>query len=237
MAKSRPGRLIVIDGADGSGKATQTKLVRTALVKMGYKVKTIDFPQYENNFFGKLVQRFLRGEMGDFIAYDPHVASVLYAADRFESSEKIKDWLEKGFIVICDRYVSANQIHQGGKIHDSAKRTSFLRWLDKMEYGIFKISKPDIVVYLNVAIEISEKLLDKRIKQQSALGKVSKRDLAEENKQHLVESRASALKLIQNSNKWAKIECAPEGDLLPRDVIRDLIIARIKRTLPKIKRS
>ena len=234
MAKNRAGRLIVIDGADGSGKATQTKLIRTALSKMGYKVKTIDFPQYKENFFGRLLKHFLMGEMGDFISYDPHIASVVYAADRFESSKKIMDWLDKGYIVVCDRYVSANQIHQGGKIHNSRKREEFLRWLDKMEYGIFKIPKPDIVVYLNVAYEISARLLEKRVKQQSALGKVSKKDLAEENKQHLIESRESALKLVQGSNKWAKIECAPEGDLLPRSVIRDLILARIKRTLPKL---
>jgi len=231
----RTGRLIVIDGADGSGKATQTKLVSLALRKLGYKVKTIDFPRYKENFFGSLLYKLLHGELGDFISYDPHVASTLYAADRFESSKQIISWLEKGFVVICDRYASANQIHQGGKIHDEAKREEFLKWLDKLEFGMFKIPRPDMVVYLSVAYEISVKLLDKRVAQQSKSGTVSKKDLAEENKQHLVESRESALKLVQKSNKWAKVECAPEGELLPKTVVRDLIIARIKKVLPKLK--
>ena len=84
------GKFIVIDGIDGSGKKTQTKLLIERLKREGLKVKTIDFPQYENNFFGKFIGECLVGEHGDFAKLDPKIASVLYGADRFESSQKIE---------------------------------------------------------------------------------------------------------------------------------------------------
>ena len=103
MAK---GKLIVIDGIDGSGKATQVALLKKRLEQAKMKVKTIDFPRYQNNFFGALIGRYLSGVYGDFISMDPRVASVLYAGDRFESSEQIRAWLNAGYTVIADRYVS-----------------------------------------------------------------------------------------------------------------------------------
>ncbi len=149
MPKKSPakGKLIVVDGADGSGKATQAALLAKALRKRGLGVKMIDFPQYQN-FFGALIGRYLAGEFGDFIKLDPYLVSVLYAADRFDSSRQIKNWLDKGYVVIADRYVSANQIHQGSKIEDPKKRKQFLDWLDEMEFQVFAIPRPDLVVYL-----------------------------------------------------------------------------------------
>ena len=102
----KKGRLIVIDGTDGSGKATQVKLLQTRLKKEGYRVKTLDFPQYQENFFGGFIGECLTGDHGNFVSLDPYIASVLYAADRFQSKEKILGWLKKGEIVILDRYVS-----------------------------------------------------------------------------------------------------------------------------------
>ncbi|MEK6820941.1 MAG: thymidylate kinase, partial [archaeon] len=118
----KKGKLIVLDGIDGSGKATQVKLLAEKFKRLGIPTKVIDFPRYYDNFFGKLIGEYLSGQYGDFIQTDPRVASVLYAADRFESCEQIKDWLGKGFVVIADRYASANQIHQGGKIGQPKRR-------------------------------------------------------------------------------------------------------------------
>ncbi|PIR04899.1 MAG: thymidylate kinase, partial [Candidatus Liptonbacteria bacterium CG11_big_fil_rev_8_21_14_0_20_35_14] len=146
------GKLIVIDGIDGSGKATQIKLLETRLKKEKIKVKTIDFPRYQDNFFGKLIGKYLSGIYGDFIKVAPRLASVLYAADRFESSQQIQNWLNLGFTVLADRYATANQIHQGGKISNLKERKDFLKWLDTMEYEIFKIPKPDLVIYLDLPL-------------------------------------------------------------------------------------
>ena len=121
----KKGKFIAIEGPDGSGKETQTKILIENLQKKGFKIKTIDFPRYYDNFFGKFVGECLRGDHGDFVNLDPKIASVLYAADRWESSKKIKEWLIDGYIVIADRYASANQIHQGGKFLMNKRERSF----------------------------------------------------------------------------------------------------------------
>src|SRR5450830_1055681 len=118
----RRGKLIVIDGTDGSGKATQARLLIKHLKHDGHKVKIIDFPKYSSNFFGKFIGHCLSEQYYNFVKVHPKIASVLYAADRFESSKKIEKWLKEGNIVIADRYASANQIHQGGKIANTKKR-------------------------------------------------------------------------------------------------------------------
>ena len=201
------GKLIVIDGIDGSGKATQTKMLAKRLVKEGFKVKTIDFPRYENNFFGSLIGEYLSGKYGDFSKIDPRVASVLYAGDRFESSEQIKKWLADGYIVVTDRYVSANSIHQGGKIKNPKKRQEFITWLEKMEYGVFKIPKPDLVVYLDVPYEVSKKWLENKVAQRSKKYLKGKKDVAEENLNYLKNSRNCALSLATKNKNWTKISC------------------------------
>lgn len=220
----KKGKLIVIDGSDGSGKATQTRLLIARLSKEGYTVKTLDFPQYEANFFGKLIGECLTGEYGDFIAIDPHLGSVLYAADRFESKPKIEGWLKKGYVVVLDRYVSSNQIHQGGKIMNPKRQKEFLTWLDQMEHGIFGLPRPDLIVYLDVPTAISQSLLRAEDqKQKKVYMKRRKTDLAETNVIHQAASRANALKLVKKLNHWTKIDCVRQGVLLSREQIAEKV--------------
>lgn len=230
MAKR--GRLIVIDGSDGSGKATQTRLLLARLKTEGYKIKTLDFPQYEANFFGKLLGRCLAGEHGDFIAVDPHIGSVLYAADRFESKPTIERWLKAGCIVVLDRYVSSNQIHQGGKIHDTKKQKIFLTWLDQMEHGVFGLPRPDRIIYLDVPVEVSQKLLSlEEQKRKKVYLKKGQQDQAESNPKHLAESRENALRLVKKLNNWTKIDCTRKGELLSREVIAEKVWQVIEKTI------
>lgn len=206
------GKLIVIDGIDGSGKATQVKILKQRLLKEGLKVKTIDFPRYENNFFGSLIGEYLSGLHGDFIAMDSKIASILYAADRFESSKQIKKWLGEGCVVLADRYATANQIHQGGKIDDLKKRKEFLAWLYKMEYGVFGIPKPDLVIYLDVPFEVSKMWLMNKVAKRKKKYLNGRKDVAEDNLVHLKNSRNSALLLTKENKNWTKIECC-KGNL------------------------
>jgi dTMP kinase len=159
---TKKGKLIVIDGIDGSGKATQVRLLSERFKKLKIKHKTIDFPRYSSNFFGKLIGEYLSGIYGDFTQVDPRIASVLYAADRAESSAQIKKWLDEGYTVIADRFVSANQIHQGGKIKDPKERKEFLNWLEVMEHKIFKTPVPNLVIYLDVPFEVSQAWLKQK---------------------------------------------------------------------------
>lgn len=218
------GKLIVIDGSDGSGKATQTRALIARLKQEGYRVRTLDFPQYEANHFGALIGKCLAGEYGDFIAVDPHIASVLYAADRFESKPKIERWLKAGYVVVLDRYVSANQIHQGGKLSDRKQQRAFLEWLDRMEHGVFGLPRPDRIIYLDVPVALAQRLLRAEEKQRTKVYlKKKQKDLAETNDKHLAESRANALKLVKQLNRWTKINCTRRGELLTREAIADKV--------------
>lgn len=228
----KKGKLIVLDGADGSGKATQAKLLLARLKKEGYRVRVLDFPQYEKNFFGALLGQCLAGEYGDFIALDPHIASTLYAADRFESKPLIEKWLQQGDIVVLDRYVSSNQIHQGGKITDAKKRTAFLRWLDTLEFTVYGLPRPHLVLYLDVPQAISEKLLTQGKQGLSQNRSVKgKRDLAEKNPAHLQAARESALKIVKQGNAWERVACAPRGALLSREDIAEIIWKKVHTIL------
>ncbi len=198
------GKLIVIDGADGSGKETQTKELFKSIKNNNKKIKTFDFPRYDNNFFGSFLKKCLHGEHGDFVNIDPHIASVLYAADRFESKIEINKWLDDGFIVILDRYVSANQIHQGGKIKNLKKREDFFKWQEKMEYHIFELPKADIVIYLDVPIDISKKLL---------MTSNKKIDDVEKDLNYQKNSRESAIYLAKKNDNWETLNCVLDGKL------------------------
>ncbi|MFA6520192.1 MAG: deoxynucleoside kinase [Candidatus Paceibacterota bacterium] len=229
MAKK--GKLIVIDGTDGSGKATQVEYLIKHLKQDGYKVKVVDFPDYYSNFFGKFIGHCLSEQYYNFVKVHPKIASVLYAADRFESKDKIGKWLKDGNIVIANRYASANQIHQGGKIANTKKRENFLKWLAEMEYKVFKIPKPDVIFYLSVPIPVVLKLIKERNKSvaRGYLGK--KKDVHEKDVRFLENSRKSALWLAKTQKGWIKIECVKSGILSTREDIHEEIYSKIKKVL------
>ncbi len=218
--KTVKGKLIVIDGIDGSGKATQAALLTARLKKEGVSVKTIDFPQYTKNFFGRLLRECLDNKHGDFLHLDPRIVSLLYAADRFESSAQILSWLSEGYIIIADRYTSANQIHQGSKIKNAKERKQFLDWLDRMEHNILGIPRPDLVVFLHVPVMVSQTLIRSRIK-----------DAAESNVAHQEQALKSAISLIKRGKNWKKVECAKGGAIIPKEVIHEKVFSIVKKEL------
>lgn len=226
------GKLIVFDGTDGSGKATQAKLLVARLKKEGRKARTFDFPQYENNFFGTFIGECLAGKHGDFIAVDPYIASVLFAVDRFESKALLLKWLKEGYTVVLDRYVSSNQIHQGGKILEEKARKKFLLWLDEMEFEVLGLPRPDAIIYLNVPLTVTLALLrSKNQKQKKVYLKGKQKDQAESNPKHLVASKESALKMVKNSNHWLQVDCVEKGVLLSREAIAKLVWEKVAGTL------
>jgi dTMP kinase len=205
------GKLIVIDGTDGSGKSTQLKLLLEKLEDKGFKAKTMHFPEYDN-FFGGFIGHCLTEQYYNFISVHPKIVSVLYAADRWESSEIIKKWLREGYVVVLDRYVSANQIHQGGKIKSSRKRAEFLKWLDEMEYKVFKIPRPDLTLYLSVPVPIIAKLMKERNKNSVRNYADKKNDVHEVDLEFQKNSRASALWLSKILKNFVKVDCAQKGN-------------------------
>lgn len=212
------GKFIVIEGTDGSGKTTQTEALLLRLKKEGVESESIRFPQYEKNLFGNLIRECLDGKHGDFISLDPKIASVLYACDRFETISKIKKWLEEGKVIVADRYVSSNQIHQGGKIKDQKDRAKFLDWLSAMEYDTLGVIKPDAVIYLDVPSQISEDLISKR---------EGIKDAADSDFEYLKNSKEAGEFMISRENFWTKIICAPDGALLSIEKIHEMIWEKV----------
>jgi dTMP kinase len=225
------GKLIVIDGTDGSGKATQTALLVRHLKKEGKKVQVVDFPDYYDNFFGKFIGHCLSEQYYNFINVHPKIVSVLFAADRFESKDKMDKWLKEGNIVIANRYVSANQIHQGGKIKSPTKRATFMDWLAEMEYGVFKIPKPDAVFYLNVPLNVALKLMKNRDKTSARKYLGNKKDVHEKDKDFLANSVKSALWLAKTEKNWIKIDCVKNNFLETPENIHKEIYEKVKKVL------
>ncbi len=225
------GKLIVVDGIDGAGKATQTKLLIKRLKKEKFKTATLDFPQYYNNFFGELIGKFQNNEFGNAPKISPYLASVLYAADRWEAKEKIEKWLEDGKVVLLDRYSSSNQIHQGGKISNPKERKKFLGWLEEMEFNVFKIPKPDAIIFLNVPYKISKKLLTKKVSRSYI--KNAKSDKVEKSRVYQESSYQQSLNLVKKYNNWTEINCIKNNELLSPEKISDLIWNKIEKFLNK----
>lgn len=228
----KKGKLIVIDGTDGSGKATQVELLRKRLIKEGKTVKIVDFPEYYKNFFGGFIAHCLQEQYYNWTGIHPKIASIAYAADRWESKSKIEEWLKKGYIVIANRYVSANQIHQGGKIKDPKKRAEFIDWLDTMEHKVFKIPRPNIVVYLALPISVTQKLIESRIKSGVKRAYLRrKKDLVEYDLNYLENSRKSAMWLSKVLPYFKKIDCSAKGEILSREMIHEMVYKEAKKVL------
>jgi len=207
----KEGKLIVIDGIDGSGKQTQTELLVKKFQSLNRPVATLDFPQYENNFFGKMVRRYLNGEFGPATEVSPYLASVLYAADRFESKNKIQAWLDEGKTVILDRYYTSNLIHQAAKL-SAAELDKFTDWDQQMEFDIFQIPQPDLVIYLSVEPKIAHDLIAQRGQGHDG----------HDTLEHMEKSAATCRQTAQKLN-WQTIECTRNGQILPIEKIAEKI--------------
>ncbi len=218
------GTLIVIDGADGSGKATQSRLLVERLNAYGQSAELLDFPRYNDNVFGKLLRECLDGKRGDFMALDARIASALYAADRYESRTHIERWLEEGKVVVLDRYVSANMMHQGAKIGDAAEANEFLSWLDHMEHTVFGLPRPDAIFYLEVPYAVRRALME-RDSMRHAI------DTAEINHEHQIACEKRAKDIVAEGSVWQLISCVAEGTMRPKEEIHEEIFSRVRDLL------
>ncbi|MCJ7827552.1 hypothetical protein MUP65_00190 [Patescibacteria group bacterium] len=198
------GKMVVFDGTDGSGKATQIDLLGQYLTKKKINFKMIDFPRYETSFYGEMVGEFLRGEYGSFEKIDPRLTAVLYASDRLLAREQLYDWLKAGNLVIANRYVSASLGHHTARL-PVEKREEFVNWLLEMEYRVNRLPKEDLVVFLHVPVEMSRKLIEKKPVRKYLKGE--KKDAAEKSVNHQLESEKVFLQLVAKFDHWEKVVC------------------------------
>lgn len=223
--KKRKGKLIVIDGGDGSGKATQSDLLKTFLERAGNKVKYMDFPRYYSSFHGRVVGRFLTGEFGSLDAVSPYLAALAYALDRASAKEEMDAWLSHGGIILSNRYATSSMGHQAAKLPED-KRKEFIAWLDEMEYKVHKIPREDVVVYLFVPWKIGYALTLKKEERKYANGKL---DIAEADVAHRIESEKMYLRLSRERKNWIKIDCVgTNGTILPKEVIHEKVVRALQ---------
>lgn len=202
------GKLIVFEGIDGSGKATQAKLLADSLKGRGEKVMGISFPDYSSPS-SALVKMYLNGCFGsDPDAVNPYVSSLFYAADRFASFRmKWQSFYHAGGIVIADRYTTSNMVHQMTKYENQEDRRQFLSWLEDMEYGKMGLPRPDMVFLLDVPLSVTLQLIQKRASQ----GRSS--DIHE--RDHLYMKRCyEAYDRLAALYGWVRIACTEKGDMM-----------------------
>ncbi len=222
------GKLIVIDGTDGSGKATQTDMLIRRMKAMSMPVETVSFPRYDETS-SILVRKYLAGEFGAAGDVGPKIASTFFAVDRWKAADDIRDWLEDGAHVVLDRYVAANMGHQGGKIDDREERLAYFRWLFDLEHGEFGIPKPDLNIILHVPAARSDGLMDDR-------GRT--RDIHENDPEHLRAAERVYLEIADIfPDEFMLIECMKGGKLMSRSEIHGLVWSAVMRALDPLHQS
>lgn len=225
------GSLFVIEsGTDGSGKATQSKLLYDRLVEDGYRVMKVSYPNYESPS-SSLVKMYLNGEFGkkaDDI--DAYIASTFYAADRY-ASYKVdwEDFYNSGGIIIADRYTTSNMVHQASKMDDVKDREKFLSWLYDYEYGLYKLPVPSEVFFLDVSVEVSENLIKDRLNKYT---NEKKKDIHESDREYLLRTYENS-KYVAKKYDWNIIDCIVDGSLRSVDSIHNEIYEKVKQCLKK----
>ncbi|MBR2742098.1 MAG: deoxynucleoside kinase [Clostridia bacterium] len=214
------GRLIVIDGLDASGKETQCALLEEALKKAGENVKKISFPNYADPS-SALVKMYLRGEFGsDPADVNAFMASSFYAVDRCASYLKYwKDFYNSGGVVIADRYTTSNAIHQGAKLEKS-RREAYFDWLYEYEFEYLSLPRPDLVIFLDVLPEVSQRLMEGR---KNKIDNSESRDIHEASKKYLLDCYETALHAADYLG-WIRVNCV-EGDKLRKieDISQEVV--------------
>lgn len=219
MGSKKRGKLIVLEGVDGAGKATQARLLAERLKKSRRKVACFAFPQYET-FFGQVVGRMLRGEWGNPVSISPYLAYLPYALDLWLVSGKIHDLLKEGITVVCDRYPpTAGAIYQSIKL-STRYRQKYLQWQDELMFGILNVPWPDIVFFLDVPIAISKELILKKKSRTYLKGK--KLDLLEKDKKYQNAVRSMGIR-ASRMRRWRRVPCAAHGQLLSPEEIHEKI--------------
>lgn len=216
--ENNKGKIIVIEGLDGSGKNTQARLLTEALSEK-YDIKRLSYPDYESQS-SALVKMYLGGELGDDpMAVNAYAASSFYAVDRIASY--LKYWKEdflKGTNFIFDRYTTSNAVYMLSKLAEDEKE-SFLSWLADFEFGKMGLPAPDKVIYLDMPTEISQRLMSKRYE-----GDESKKDLHEKNVDFLRLCRKNALYAAEKSG-WTVIKCSDGENPYSVEEIAEKVLA------------
>ena len=224
MAK---GKLITIEAGDGSGKATQTRALMEHLLKDGYRVIKVEYPDYKSDS-SALVKMYLGGEFGEHAEdVDAYGASTFFAVDRYASFHlNWKQAYEDGAIILADRYTTSNMVHQAVKLTDPTEREEFLTWLWDFEFGKLKLPVPDVVVYLDMDPEVSDRLINER----AAHNADRKKDIHEKDTNYLHRCH-DAYNWVAAKYGWKKVVCSKDGQPRSIEEIHKDVYSAVRRYL------
>ena len=219
------GKLIVLEGTDGSGKSTQMNLLAESLEKSGVPFMRLRFPRYEKDS-SALIRLYLGGAFGGHPKdVNPYAASLFYAVDRYASYRE--DWqkfYENGGLLIADRYTTSNAVHQGSKLPPE-EREAFFAWLADLEYGKMQLPEPDLVVWLDMPIALSEKLMRKRENQTQTTA-----DIHEKDHDYLIKCHEAAAAAAAYYG-WRRVACGKKSEIRTIEEVHGDVAALIQEVL------
>ena len=219
------GKLIVIEGTDGSGKSTQFKLLTQRLTDDGVVFKRLVFPRYAEES-SALIRMYLQGQFGTKPSdVNSYAASAFYAVDRYASyKQDWGKWYEEGGLVLSDRYTTSNAVHQASK-EAPENRSEYLRWLYEFEYDRLGLPKPDLTIYLDVPTDFTEKLMRRREQNTNTQADIHEQDLA-----YLATCRQSG-RAAAEFYGWSIIDCVRDGAMRSIEDIHNEIFAHVTKLL------
>lgn len=219
------GKLIVIEGTDGSGKSTQFRKLTERLEQEGQAFKTLVFPRYKEPS-SALIRMYLGGEFGTHPSdVNAYAASSFYAVDRYASyKQDWGKWYEDGGLIVSDRYTTSNAVHQTSK-EPAEKQGDFLKWLYEFEYDKLGLPCPDLIIYLDVPTSFTEKLMRRREQETNTHA-----DIHEQDMQYLATCRQSG-RTAANYYGWNIIQCVKDDEMRSIEDIHEEIYALVKRCL------
>ena len=217
------GYIIVITGTDGCGKQTQAERLYNRLQAEGYDIIKQSFPNYDSPGC-EPVKMYLSGQFGDSdMSLDAYQASSLFSIDRLCTYNKdLKSIYDRGGIILFDRYVESNMLHQAGKIGDLNKRDEFLDWLDNFEFEVLKLPRANRIIFLDVPVDISLEMARSR----ETLKNQTNKDIHENNTEHMYKAYESG-KYVCNKYNWDRIDCVENGKMRTIDDIADEIYDKV----------
>jgi dTMP kinase len=224
--------LVVLEGLDGAGKSTQVKKLRTYLESLYGSLEYVHFPRYDAPVYGDLISRFLRGDFGSNEAVHPQLVALLFAEDRHGAAPAMKETLDKGGVILLDRYVYSNIAYQCAKLKDENEAEALRDWIFNTEYGDFALPKPDLNIFLDVPISFVESKLKANRAGDDRDYLAGGQDIHEADIEFQKKVRAIYRRQCELDPKFIRIDCSDEyGVMLPPGAIFDKVKAVVDSAL------
>ena len=215
---------IVLEGVDGSGKSTQIANLQRMFAEQGIPTQYLHFPRFDAPYFGDLIARFLRGELGSIEQVDPYIVAMLYAGDRRDAAAMIRGWMDEGKVVICDRYVYSNIGYQCAKVADVAEREKLREWILSLEYDYFAIPRPDVSLFLDVPFAFTERKLIQEVREGDDRAYLNgKKDIHEQSLDLQRAVRQVYIDAAEHDENMFVVDCSSEGEMATPEVIFERI--------------